>query len=140
MNPPITDTLPDTLSDLLTVALDDLAKVEADPRYAVAMKDWHRPYSTGRCNVCLAGAVMAKSLGCPIARIDPYELGQQIKTKLHVLNSLRQGFVGYACEELSESFERVPEQLRFVEVPEYAHPDFVPTLRALAASLKEAGL
>lgn len=53
------------LSAVIRAALDDLAKVEADPRYVVDMNTWHGP-GMGGCHVCLAGAVMAGSMGVPI--------------------------------------------------------------------------
>ena len=53
--------LPDKPSELIRVALADLEKVEADPRYSVHMGDWHRSFGN-YCAVCLAGSVMAMSL------------------------------------------------------------------------------
>ena len=57
--------LPDTPSELLTLALDDLNKIERSKKYKVHMGRWHEPYSNGDtvCHVCLAGAVMARRGG-----------------------------------------------------------------------------
>lgn len=52
--------LPNKLSKLIEVALDDLDKCEQDPKYKVDMDAWHLPNS--HCSVCFAGTVMAKSL------------------------------------------------------------------------------
>lgn len=61
------------LSAVIRAALDDLAKVEVDPAYRVDMSAWHEPIE-GQCHVCLAGAVMAVTMGlrteCPI--VDPH--------------------------------------------------------------------
>ena len=61
--------LPDKLSDLLRLALADLKACEEDPNYGVSMYLWHaRPtadnigFDSSRCHVCLAGAVLAKTL------------------------------------------------------------------------------
>ena len=62
------ETLPDTLHGLLRVGLDDLRLCEADPGYTVDMNHWHLPsklMKPGTCLVCVAGAVMAKTLGVP---------------------------------------------------------------------------
>lgn len=64
-------TLPDKPSELIDLALRDLADVESDPNYCVEMEvQWHASlywYQSGRpkCAVCLAGAVMARSLHAP---------------------------------------------------------------------------
>ena len=58
--------LPDRPSDLLELALVDLALAEADGRYLVNMWHWHLPAlvaSDEACEACLAGSVMAFSLG-----------------------------------------------------------------------------
>lgn len=59
--------LPDKKSDLLILALEDYFKIKNDLRYCIDMTDWHigTSYRT-LCTVCLAGAVMAKSLQVPI--------------------------------------------------------------------------
>jgi len=57
--------LPTVLSDLIELALADLTKCEASPDYIVSMDDWWHWYDddTNVCFVCLAGAVMAQTLG-----------------------------------------------------------------------------
>lgn len=65
--------LPDKASQILRVAIGDLRLVFADSRYKINMRRWHTqqrknyPAPDQKCGVCLAGAVMAKSLN---ARID----------------------------------------------------------------------
>lgn len=88
-------TLPDKPSALLRLALDDLAKVEAlSDRYQVDMERWHLPDAArSKCSVCLAGSVMAMSLGAdPTMALDPYEWWDDtIEKKLELLNELRLG-------------------------------------------------
>ncbi len=50
--------LPDKLSELILVALEDLEACEADPKYKINMDVWYEPKGK-RCHVCFAGAVMA---------------------------------------------------------------------------------
>lgn len=55
--------LPGQPSALLRLALHDLEKIENDQDYTVNMINWHiYRLSLDRCEVCLAGAVMAKTL------------------------------------------------------------------------------
>lgn len=64
-----TEALPDKPSALIRVALDDLGVIENSPEYRVDMRVWHYPVEdnegefTGVCEVCLAGAVMARLSG-----------------------------------------------------------------------------
>ena len=55
--------LPDRPSLLIALALDDLELARQDPNYEINMADWHVPnHAKGTCEVCLAGAVLAKTL------------------------------------------------------------------------------
>ena len=62
------DTLPNSLHSLLQTAIKDVEKVLEEPNvYRVVMNIWHAPRNLYnefvKCEVCMAGAVMAKSLG-----------------------------------------------------------------------------
>lgn len=89
--------LPKKLSATIRVALDDLAKVEKGSRFVVNMGTWFsRYYPSEPCQVCFAGAVMAKSLGCKaslipnaINEISPTNFSPAIQKKLHALNRVR---------------------------------------------------
>lgn len=71
------DTLPNKPSALIRLALADIKKVEADPDYKVDMGTWMftRPGAVDAdvCEVCFAGAVLAKRLNVP-----PPEASKQI--------------------------------------------------------------
>ena len=54
--------LPNKLSDLLELAVRDARACEADPRYLLDMGKWHVPKGNGVCQVCMAGAVIAKTI------------------------------------------------------------------------------
>lgn len=142
---------------MIAVALADLAKVEADPRYVVDMSLWHRPKDKSRrCVVCLAGAVMAKTLGSdPTEYVAPHFFDLDVAWKLETLDEFRLGggavFLGLAMIHSHCSPQDVInlvladpsgfDHLR-VDVPEYADdpPGFVAAMTLLASRLREIGL
>jgi hypothetical protein len=114
--------LPEQMSALLELALDDLAKIEKNRRYTVSMGSWH-VYSpnTDTCFVCLAGAVMACSLKMPIEKnVKPEDFDDETGYCLTALDYLRVGDIdaAYAARygEGGEVSDKLP--LR-VEVPAY---------------------
>ncbi len=62
---------PGKLSELLELAIADARRLDRT-RYTPMWMTWHRPRHTdGKCMVCLAGSVIAGTLGCPTeASID----------------------------------------------------------------------
>src|SRR5687767_4349571 len=87
--------LPDKPSDLILLALHDLEAVEKDERYRVNMYAWHDP--NGRCSVCLAGAVMAGTLGAsPNVHRAPFMFDDDTRWKLRSLDALRAGSISEA--------------------------------------------
>jgi ribosomal protein S27AE len=90
-----TTKLPDKLSELLYIALEDLEKIEADPRYKINMDLWHRP--NGKCSVCAAGSVMAVRLGAHTDdMLEPSDFEKETENKLYAINYLREGRVADA--------------------------------------------
>ena len=89
--------LPDSPAELVRLALSDLAKIEADPYYIVRpmMDIWHfTQYHGGyeKCEVCFAGAVMAKTLGADIMEdLAPGAFNAQDGVKLMALDAFREG-------------------------------------------------
>ena len=84
--------LPEMPSELITVALRDLEACEQDPRYEIDMDVWHYPSDSMRCGVCLAGSVMAQSIGvAPSDAMDPADFGSRTQAKLTALNLFRIG-------------------------------------------------
>lgn len=60
---PVTDGLARCLCGLLRQAVADARALSHDPRYKLLMTTWHHPDSlTGKCLICMAGAVMARRL------------------------------------------------------------------------------
>ena len=134
------NTLPSKPSELITIALEDLAKVEKIKGYKVYMRDWHEP--DGKvCSVCAAGAVMAMRLGVkPQEDRAPSNFdGDGLGDKLRAINNLRTGGVYFAFRDLSMDST---VGMRFDRhIPEYedGRRAFKREMRKLARDLAKAG-
>lgn len=146
------DNLPSKASELIRLALSDLRKVEAaDNVYVVDMGQWHEPGGVGdsRCAVCLAGAVVAQSLG-----LDPGErfvdhvkgMPHSIDEKTSALNEFRKGEVDNGMYYLlgGDDYELNEElfQGMFRHVPHYTDhtkEEFHAAMEKLAADLAALG-
>ncbi len=108
--------LPSLPSALIRLALADLEKCEGDSRYCVVMNTvWHTP-SNNVCYVCLAGAVMAKTLRIPNDRW--YSPEQSVYRKqLSALDAFRSGLIARGLSYLS--LTRPAILPRFIDIPEY---------------------
>ena len=95
--------LPNKLSALLRIAVEDAQKCEADPRYLLRMGDWHVPSdSTLRCEVCMAGAVMAQRFGAePIASFAPTDYDDATAEAFWAIDAMRRGYFDSAAEEIN---------------------------------------
>ena len=87
--------LPNDPSELIRLAIADLEKVEKDSRYEVDMGTWH--YGSGaKCFVCLAGSVMAGTLGTDASEsLVPGYFSDDDRNRLHALNCFRAGDISY---------------------------------------------
>lgn len=142
--------LPDLPSALLRLAMSDLEKVEADPRYTVHMNEWHSLYPHGEskemiCHVCLAGSVMAKTLEIPINTSDGtnyFDLENRFADwrKLTMLDSFRLGKVeeglDWVDKELPDGFPRRIDVTSYVAGPKKFKKD----MEKIATMLEGAGL
>ena len=96
MDLPEKDILPDTLHELLALAIKD-AKALDTSKYMPNFLAWHvyNEHGDGLCEVCLTGAVLAQSLNVDIKEtvqsVDIY--GSSIGNKLIAVNYLRAGYV-----------------------------------------------
>jgi len=122
------NTLPNKLSDLVELALSDLEKAEKSPDYAINMEEWHNPNSeTGTCSVCLAGSVLAFSLGVNKSTYaDPLNSYPHVdRPKLYALNQFRAGYVYNASCALGvrtycphSDMQQVSDYVSYEEDPE----------------------
>lgn len=102
--------LPDRMSDLIEVALRDVRACAMDPRYVMNMGAWHDPTGDGRCEVCAAGAVMAKTLGAdPDRPMFPYQCGEE-RAKLDAICILAMGTVGHAAKAMGIEAETIEQR------------------------------
>lgn len=146
--------LPGRPSALIRLALADLRTVEVLPDlYKVSMAGWHSGSATpsGRCFVCLAGAVMAQTLGAPVGEeINPSAFPGPEYDALMALNAFRVGAVSSGLQSL-----KLPQDVRWpffpdwnmcmtqADVPPYntLHPTpFHVAMLDLAARLEAEGL
>lgn len=97
--------LPDKLSELIALALDDLYKCKQDVRYKIDMEMFYHASKDRLCHVCLAGAVMAQSLQSPsYENRMPSYYGDAVERKLTALNWIRRGNIHTAFILLGREF------------------------------------
>ena len=132
--------LPDKPSELIRLALADLALCAADPNYAIDMGQWHMP-EYGVCRVCLAGAVIAKTLNATrAAELYPEDFPENRK-KINALDDFRDGWVCSALDELGHDLSNWGHGAGYREITSYrADPGaFMADMRQLADDLEVAG-
>lgn len=132
--------LPDIPSELITLALNDLLKVEKRKGYKVDMSVWHEP-DNKVCLVCLAGAVLACEYGLDKrVEVDWDEIGEEASLKADALNCFRTGGIDFGFEslkldqDLGQSFNRV--------ITKYSDDrlGFYRDMRKLVRDLRKQGL
>jgi hypothetical protein len=110
--------LPNTLHELLYIALCDLEKVEKDPRYRIEMEVWHNFNGLNNtCKVCLAGAVLAKTCDIPLES-NSWELFDLPWRHLRAIDWLRKGYINTAYLILYDDNYK-EEVIRDVKIIEY---------------------
>ena len=132
--------LPDKPSELIRLALADLALCAADPNYRIDMGQWHMP-EHGVCQVCLAGAVMAKSLNASrAAEFYPEDFPENRK-KINALDVFRDGLVCTALIDLGQDLSNWGHGARSREISSYSKdPDaFMADMHDLADDLEAKG-
>ena len=140
--------LPDKPSELIRVALADLAKCQADERYEINMEEWHRPQSRSngyefKCLICFAGAAMSQSLGAaPDIKAWPEDFDDPDRRRLLALDAFREGYVKAAVQTIDAN--RINSFLlpRKVSVTHFeADPAaWRADMEKIATMLEEAGL
>jgi len=101
----IPDSLPNKPSELIRLALRDLRTLETCKDYSINMATFHKPDGLTKCEVCLAGAVMACTLCVPKhQRASPMSFTDiigytpsRLEKKLLAINCLRVGCPEEAC-------------------------------------------
>lgn len=103
----LNQTLPDTLHELIVLAVKDMKITEKDKKYYIFMGVWHQTpesfsvqsqidrldesrLNKADCVVCMAGCVMAQTLGVDLLEYaTPAVFGDSKKRKLIALDSVR---------------------------------------------------
>ena len=87
------DTLPNTLHGILKVALDDLETISKRDDYNIYISAWHKDSygpGSGRCEVCLAGSVMARITDYnPKTSLHPTYFQFSLSMKLFAIEDIR---------------------------------------------------
>lgn len=134
----MTAILPKIPSKLLFIGLADLRKCEEDERYDINMTFWHNP-KEDVCVVCLAGAVMAQTLGVPIDEYAEPDVGVNAN-QLFALNFLRGAESPECMKHACELLGATPIEWT-TPIPPY-HRDregFHREMTALAHAFEESG-
>lgn len=101
-------------SELLEHALMDLEAVEAMPdKYVIDMNDWH-DFNGYKCHVCLAGAVLANTLGYDYTDSEEEVLDgldPKIDRLTSAINEFRCGYI-YSGLVYMGYGDNIPEELK----------------------------
>ena len=82
--------LPNNLIDLIELAINDVRKCKADPKYTINMNIWHEPIHKDKCAVCMAGSIIAKTFKANrLQNLVPYEFGNINDLKLLIIDTIR---------------------------------------------------
>lgn len=141
--------LKNTLGELLEDAINDACSLDPE-LYSLSMTDWHCKYpSQATCSVCMAGAVIARSLGADRELdLSPAEYPREISDKLLAINALRKGYTHQASCYIGKAEHRTLDfnhPIRPFEIPcaifqSYPWHNNWAAHRAYAAELKRLGL
>lgn len=93
--------LPNKLSALLRMAVEDAHVIEQTPGYQLNMHRWHAPDPSGICQVCMAGAVIARKAIVPKSEHFHPEYDTTLGRKLAAINQMRAGNMFTAFQYLS---------------------------------------
>ena len=113
------ETLPDTLSGMIRIALKDEDRAFRSVFHRIDMGGWHDPvwedsvcitddYKPVRCNVCLAGAVMAGTLKLEKELEGTPDLWPELCNRLQSLDNIRDGGIASALLEGEYDISSLP--------------------------------
>lgn len=125
-------------SNLIKLALKDLRKCEKDPRYVVNMNAWHWPNRKRKCEICLAGAIMSQTKGCPIKQdTTPVDFGKVWEERFEAVDCFRIGEIRYGLSWLG-----IDREFDDITVPAYEEDrdGFYEAMKEIITLLKENGL
>lgn len=134
------DTLPNKLSDLLELAVNDCISIENGEESGIVlnMTEWHTPGALpGTCQVCMAGAVLHKELKVPINQyFDWHSAPISVQEKMRAINNIREGFApaGATTVRVWEALNCIKEcfiSTKLLRAPWGAYREAIVNLRKL---------
>ena len=131
-------TLPDTMHELLAVTIEDGRRLDT-ALYLPKSQEWHNAGYRGRCQVCLAGSIIAGSFQAPRFRtFTPWMFRGSILRKLESLDYMRIGKWILAYKSFYKQWPSVPTSQRLFHLPAPDNSDFIGwhAFRAHLASLE----
>ena len=132
---------PHTLSELIGVAISDFKKIiEEGDGYFPSFGDWHNNVDS-TCYVCLAGAVMAKTMDEPFEEtLTPSDFRGKAALSMSALNHVRNGYYSHAYNTLFPEREEAPihEKLLDIAAPNYRFFEGFGAASLFLESLEEA--
>jgi len=155
-----TEKMPDRPSEMIRLAMLDISECSRDFRYEVEeprisswdlffhhVDDfwdhvWHRPIpNKGTCLVCMAGAVMAKSLFAPWGyEWTPFDFEKITREKLIALEAFRNGNINIALIDILGHSNNPLEAERKIVPYTKSRRLFFRQMEKLADDLEEHGL
>jgi len=96
--------LPNKLSGLLRLAVKDCRKAQKSKKYKLNMRVLHEPPNKkGKCEVCMAGAILAFTMKVPInSYILSFGAAPYAEHELHTVDLARQGRFVDALHKLNK--------------------------------------
>jgi hypothetical protein len=126
-------------SALIKVAVADLIAVEKmKKKYTVDMNIWHDVSieEDGTCHVCLAGSVMACTLGVDASRdIEPSQLSDKLEDRLNAINRFREGYIADGLHSMGRENVTEFEDIGVVDYHDNPHV-FKKQMLGIAAMLE----
>ena len=139
--------LPDKPSELIKVALADLALCMGDKAYRINFNTWHSPddfepqfnkVESLYCKVCFAGAVIAKSLKAnPNKKLEPSHFDYNTEVKLEALDNFRQGKVHKGLRLLNV---KIPTDIQDYQIEQRNYDLFVNGMNNIIKELQKFNL
>lgn len=134
-------------SELLYCALLDLRSIQWDKRYHVNMDVWvqnhpeHDEDQTTACEVCLAGAMMVRSLGIKEDVHNNFVEDHPLRPQFEALDSFRLGNVNEALHTLGHDPIPLMDQVHWSISEYHTGPDeFFYDMMQIVKLLRNAGL
>ena len=132
--------LPDIPSQLITLALDDLLKIERRKGYKVNMRVWYEPDEEGVCHVCLAGAVLACEYNLDKGKEIDWGFDDEMSYKSDALDCFRRGKIGWGFGYMKLNLHLGDQFNRDITPYEKDRLKFLRDMRKLVRDLRKQGL